>query len=167
LAIQGLQALGKKVVREALEKVSNLIKRLRHGRKNPPGKKPPKKTGRRNIDPELVKELERKGVKFDRDKLVDIYRLPNGKIAFLEEGNEKAGLAHIIKQHGDDFARRGVSEEEVPDLIRKALTEGKQVGMQGTKGTRPIYEVEFNGQKHKVAITVGSNGFIVGANPAG
>ncbi|MBC1368358.1 hypothetical protein HB790_08970 [Listeria welshimeri] len=30
---------------------------------------------------------------------------------------------------------------------------------------RPIYEVIYNGKKYRVAITVGKNGFIVGANP--
>ena len=34
------------------------------------------------------------------------------------------------------------------------------------RGTgRPIYEFTYNGEIHKVAITVGNNGFIVGANP--
>ena len=43
----------------------------------------------------------------------------------------------------------------------QAVLNGKQVGMQGT---RPIYEVTFNGVKQKVAVTVGNNGFVVGAN---
>ena len=31
--------------------------------------------------------------------------------------------------------------------------------------TRPIYEFTYNGTKHRVAIDIGNNGFIVGANP--
>ena len=34
------------------------------------------------------------------------------------------------------------------------------------KGTgRPIYEVNYKGSTQRVAVTVGSNGYIVGANP--
>lgn len=34
------------------------------------------------------------------------------------------------------------------------------------RGTgRPIYEFTYNGELHNVAITVGNNGFVVGANP--
>jgi len=44
----------------------------------------------------------------------------------------------------------------------EAATQGTQVGIQGT---RPIYEVVFKGIKKRVAVTVGNNGFVVGANP--
>ncbi|TGK20290.1 hypothetical protein EHO62_05510 [Leptospira kmetyi] len=30
---------------------------------------------------------------------------------------------------------------------------------------RPVYEIIYNGQKQTVGVTIGSNGFIVGANP--
>ena len=30
-----------------------------------------------------------------------------------------------------------------------------------------VYEVEYNGETKRIAVTVGSNGFIVGANPVG
>jgi hypothetical protein len=82
---------------------------------------------------------------------------------FLEQGNARAGLQHIVEQHGADFARRGISEAQIPDAVMAAATRGRQVGMQGT---RPIFEVEFNGQTQRIAVTVGDNGFIVGANPA-
>lgn len=44
-----------------------------------------------------------------------------------------------------------------------ALENGKIVGYQGRGTGRPIYEFTYNGEIHKVAITVGNNGFIVGA----
>jgi hypothetical protein len=43
----------------------------------------------------------------------------------------------------------------------QAVLSGKQVGMQGT---RPIFEVTFNGTTQRVAVTVGNNGYVVGAN---
>jgi hypothetical protein len=112
---------------------------------------------------DLIAELERKNVKHSPDQIVRIARLPDGRIVFLEHGNARAGLRHIVKEHGEDFARRGIAESQIPDLLMAALTEGKVVGCQRT---RPIYEVHFNGATHYVAIDVGSNGFIVGANPA-
>jgi len=44
------------------------------------------------------------------------------------------------------------------DHIPKALVE---------VAGRPIFEVEHNGQTHHVAVTIGKNGFIVGANIKG
>src|SRR5580704_14777041 len=52
---------------------------------------------------------------------------------------------------------------QIPDAVMAAVTRGKQVGMQGI---RPIFEVEFGGKTQRIAVTVGNNGFIVGANPA-
>ena len=66
---------------------------------------------------------------------------------WLENGTDTAGLNHIITEHADDFLNK------------------KIVGYQGRGTGRPIYEFTYNGEIHKVAITVGNNGFIVGANP--
>lgn len=57
----------------------------------------------------------------------------------------------------------GITKEELPEFIITVLSEGKQVGIQNT---RPIYEAVYKGETKIVAIDVGSNGFIVGANPA-
>ena len=111
----------------------------------------------------LLDELEANGVKFSKDKIVSIFRDPDGKIVFLEEGNERAGLQHVLR-HADDFAKAGVPKEDIPDLLRTAITEGKVVGTQGRD--RAIYEVVFDGVTRRVAISVSKNGFIVGANPA-
>jgi len=43
----------------------------------------------------------------------------------------------------------------------QAVLSGKQVRMQGT---RPIFEVTFNGTAQRVAVAVGNNGYVVGAN---
>lgn len=48
-----------------------------------------------------------------------------------------------------------------------AVSKGKIIGYQGKGTGRPIYEVLINGQKQRIAVTTGNNGFIVGANPAG
>jgi len=64
-------------------------------------------------------------------------------------------------KHSGEFVQKGISVEQIPEFLIKAASEGKIVGMQRT---RPIYEITFNGQTYKVAIDIGSNGFIVGAN---
>ena len=46
-----------------------------------------------------------------------------------------------------------------------AVSKGTIVGYQGKSTTRPIYEVKYDGVIHQVAVTIGSNGYIVGANP--
>jgi filamentous hemagglutinin len=91
--------------------------------------------------------------------------LPSGQIVFLETGNANSGLTHIIDQHAQDFANVGISENQIPNVIMDALTEGQIVGYQGKGTGRPIYQIEVNGVKQNIAITVGSNGYIVGANP--
>ncbi|MCP4308913.1 MAG: hypothetical protein GY788_29390 [bacterium] len=106
------------------------------------------------------------GVKHDPASVVRIARDSSGRVVFLETGNSRAGLTHIVGQHGDDFARRGISESQIPDLVTDAASRGTIVGYQGADTGRPIYEVMFNGQTQRVAVTVSDNGFIVGANPA-
>ncbi|RCJ41168.1 hypothetical protein A6770_08770 [Nostoc minutum NIES-26] len=99
-----------------------------------------------------------------------ITKQADGKIVFLEEGKagrKGSGLAHILQKHKEDFAKRGISENEIPDAVMAAVTRGIILGYQRTiEPRRPIYEVIFNGQTQYIAVTVGDNGYIVGANPA-
>ena len=46
------------------------------------------------------------------------------------------------------------------------VTRGTIVGYQGRGTGRPIFEIVYKGRKYKIAVTVGSNGYIVGANVA-
>ncbi len=114
---------------------------------------------------EMLGEIRRAGVKFDEAKLVDVRRMPDGKLVFLEEGRPAAGLQHILGEHAADFARRGVPEDEVPDLIMSTLERGQVIGYQGKGTGRPIYQAIINGEPQPIAITTGSNGYVVGANP--
>jgi hypothetical protein len=95
---------------------------------------------------------------------VEIGKDANGKIIFLENGNSRAGLRHIVDAHGSDFANIGVPHDKIADLVFTAVIDGKVVG---TQRTRPIYEVLFDGKIYRIAVSVGDNGFIVGANPVG
>ena len=117
------------------------------------------------LNPDLLEELSRSGVKYNPDDIVAIIRTADGKIVWLENGTESAGLNHIIAEHADDFLNRGITQEQIADYIMSALENGKIVGYQGRGMGRPIYEFIYNGVTNKVAITIGNNGFIVGANP--
>ncbi|WP_277749120.1 VENN motif pre-toxin domain-containing protein [Serratia plymuthica] len=115
----------------------------------------------------LFKEMTTQGIKFTPENVVGAAKDSSGKIIFLEKGNSKAGLQHIVKEHGSQFSQIGVSEARIPDVVMKAVTDGKIVGYQGTGTGRPIYETMINGKKYNIAVTVGNNGFIVGANLRG
>ncbi|WP_247686283.1 WXG100 family type VII secretion target [Micromonospora sp. C31] len=161
--LRGLLASLRRLMPE-IRRLGDLIEKLKQalGRLST-GNGPPGPRGGRNQRQELLAELSQQGVKHNPEEIVAIGRDPNGRIVFLETGNGRAGLTHIL-HHADDFAKAGVPEEKVPNLVFAAVTEGKVVGMQRT---RPIYEVMFEGMVHKVAVSVGNNGFIVGANPVG
>ncbi|WP_322064856.1 two-partner secretion domain-containing protein [Burkholderia ubonensis] len=111
--------------------------------------------------------LAENGVKFTPQNVVATGTTPSGQVVFLETGNSKAGLQHIIDGHSADFANIGVSQAQIPSVVMQAVTEGNIVGYQGSGTGRPIYQTTINGQPQRIAVTVGSNGFIVGANPAG
>lgn len=127
------------------------------------GRKPGQIHGRETRQ-ELLDELKRQGIKHSPDDIVGIGRNGAGQIIFLEKGNSRAGLQHITERHAGDFANIGVREDKIGRLVFSAVTEGKVVGMQRT---RPVYEVVFEGRTYRIAVSVGDNGFIVGANPVG
>ena len=119
------------------------------------------------VNPALLNELSANGVKFTPQNIIATGRNANGQVVFLETGNAKSGLQHIIGEHGSQFAQMGVSEAQIPGVVMRAVTEGKLVGYQGSGTGRPIYEININGQTQRIAVTVGDNGYIVGANPRG
>ena len=123
------------------------------------------KVGESGLNSNLLDELVNSGVKYNPEDIVAITKTADGKLVWLENGTDTAGLNHIITEHADDFLNKGITQEQIPDYVMNALENGKIVGYQGRGTGRPIYEFTYNGEIHKVAITVGNNGFIVGANP--
>ncbi|GAA4829878.1 WXG100 family type VII secretion target [Saccharopolyspora rosea] len=116
----------------------------------------------------LIEEAQAEGHKISPDKVVEIGKDPNGRIVWLEEGKggeRGAGLEHIYEEHGKQFEEHGIPRENVPDFVHRAVTQGRYTGHnQGNPPGRPIYEIDYNGERHFVAVSVGKNGFIVGAN---
>lgn len=111
----------------------------------------------------LKTELISRQVKHNPEEIVAIIQLSNGEIIFLETGNSESGLKHILERHQEDFQNRGIDKNEIVNLIFQALQEGKLLGTQGK--SRKIYEVDFQEQPQYLSIDIGTNGYIVSANP--
>ena len=115
----------------------------------------------------LIAELQQARIKHTPENIVRIAKNPDGKIVFLEEGNAKTGLQHILRNHILEFAEQGISPEQIPDAIMTAVTQGQMVGFQGKTSSTPrtVYELTFNGETKYMAVQVSENGYIVSANP--
>jgi filamentous hemagglutinin len=120
-----------------------------------------------SVDANALNELAANGVKFTASNVVATGRLASGQVVFLETGNSKAGLQHIVEAHATDFAKIGISQSKIPEVVMRAVQDGRVVGYQGVGVGRPIYQIDIDGVRQNIAVTVSSNGFIVGANPAG
>ena len=121
----------------------------------------------KNLKPdELLNELANSGVKYNLDEVVAITKTTDDKLVWLEKGNNRAGLEHIVGEHGKEFNAAGITENELPEFIIQAVSHGRICGYQG-KGisARTVYEFFYKGNVRRVAIQIGDNGFIVGANP--
>ncbi|MBQ9006575.1 MAG: hypothetical protein IJ092_09405 [Atopobiaceae bacterium] len=128
------------------------------------------------VDERLLDELERSGVKFDRDAVQFVTKDKTGQIVWLESGNSSAGLEHILHGngrtpgHAADFARAfGVSELEIASYLRTVIANGevvsnelKPIGSSGRMGYERVYYYEGN---YHVVTGIGTNGFIVSAFP--
>jgi hypothetical protein len=110
----------------------------------------------------LIDEVAASGKKITPENVVGIRKLSDGRTVWLETGSDTAGLRHIYKRHEVDFANKGISRAEVPNIIMNALEKGNIVG---TNGSVNVYRITSNGVEQNIAIGIGSNGFIVRANP--
>lgn len=116
----------------------------------------------------LIDEVQARGDKINPDEVIGITKDTSGKIIWLEKGHlggKPSGLAHIIDAHESNFNAKGIASSDISDFVLTAVSKGTIIGYQGKGTGRPIYEVEYNGKTYQVAVTVGDNGYIVGANP--
>ncbi len=107
----------------------------------------------------LLDELASSGVKYNPDDVITVIKNPDGKLMWLEEGNSKAGLTHILERHADDFAAQGVSD--IPNLLENVLSTNPIRTGSNAKGLFADYT--FNGNSYRVAY--GTNGFVVSFYP--
>ena len=69
------------------------------------------------VNPTLLNELTANGVKFTPENVIATARGPSGQVVFLETGNSRAGLQHIVGEHANDFANIGVGQAEIPNVV--------------------------------------------------
>ncbi|MDF2871221.1 MAG: hypothetical protein K0R05_2796 [Anaerocolumna sp.] len=107
----------------------------------------------------LIDELANSGVKYNPDDVVSIIKNSDGKLMWLENGNSKAGLQHILERHADDFASQGVNN--IPSLLEDVLSTNPIKTGSNAKGLFADYSL--NGNSYRVAY--GTNGYIVSFYP--
>ena len=109
-----------------------------------------------------IKKIENFGIQFNRDDVIFVAKAKEGKLVWLEKGNDSAGLKHIVKEHGKQFVDADISIDKTPQILIETLNIGEYVGIQGKD--RKVYKVDIEGSNIFIAISIIDNGFIVGAN---
>lgn len=96
----------------------------------------------------------------------NIGKSKDGRIIWIESGNNTAGLNHILSSHGNDFAKDGFTSKSLAKFLVKTVLTKRPIGYTKTRNQTPraVYKVTVNGKTKYIAVTTGSNGFIVGAN---
>lgn len=110
----------------------------------------------------LIRELVESGRKVTPENIVTIAKGEAGGIVWMETGNKKAGLAHIIERHAKDFEARGIKKEHIPEFVGKALKQGEKIETKANEEGKTVL-LKIEGKMYKIAI--GSNGYIVTAYP--
>lgn len=130
-----------------------------------------------DIPPEwkkLIKLAAQSNVKMTMSKIVRIWQIDENRpipgldkqILWVEDNLPQAGYQHMLK-HADEFEQIGITKDQLSEIAEAATTVGIPGGQQGNKGKRlgrPIFGLFFYGKPLAVAVSVGSNGFVVGMN---
>jgi filamentous hemagglutinin len=118
----------------------------------------------------LIAEVQARGDKISPNEVLGITRDLSGQIVWLEVGHldgKPSGLIHILDRHKKELNMAGIASSDIPEFILTAAARGRIIGYQGHGTGRAIYEIAYKGVKYKIAVSVGSNGYIVGANLRG
>jgi hypothetical protein len=113
----------------------------------------------------LIDEVVAAGHKISPPDVVHIARAPDGRVVWLERGDDRSGLSHILRSGRiGDFARRGVAYADIPGLAVRAVTQGRWLGQ--VRDGADAYDVDLGGGRStSVVVVVGSNGYIVTVRP--
>ena len=111
----------------------------------------------------LMNELRNSGVKYTKKDVVLVTKNYNGKLLWLEKGNELSGLEHIEMRHRNDFD----ANTNIQDLLMKILASKplKHFSRKKGKELADIYLYKVNSKLYLVAY--GDNGYIVSFYPYG
>lgn len=98
-------------------------------------------------------------MKYNPDDVITVVKNSDGNLMWLEKGNGKAGLKHILERHADDFASQGVND--IPKLLEDVLTTTPIKTGSNAKGLFADYVLNDNSYR----VAYGTNGFIVSFYP--
>ena len=107
----------------------------------------------------LMEELASSGVKYNLDEVIAVTKTPDGNLLWLEQGNTRSGLTHILERHAEDFASQGV--DDIPQLLNDVVKNSPIKTGSNSKGLFADYVL--NGNTYRVAF--GTNGYIVSFYP--
>ena len=116
----------------------------------------------------LISELDDNKAKHNREDMRFIARDATGQVVWLEKGNEKAGLEHIIIRHEADFKNKlGVSKENIASTLHDIVRTGQVVSnktkiVNGRESFERVYKYQGS---YYILAGIGSNGFLVSAYP--
>lgn len=123
---------------------------------------------------ELIKLAANSNVKMTVEGVVRIWQIDKDRvipglerrILWVEDNLPSAGYQHMLN-HASEFEQIGITKDQLSEVAEAATTVGIHGGQQSKRGKklgRPIFGLFFYGKPLAVAISVGSNGFVVGMN---
>ena len=95
-------------------------------------------------------------------------KLKNASTAFLERGDHRAGLKHILLRHYEDFRTREFDADGIKELLRHTIANLRPLNIvEGDRGMGLEYAFDdrlYPKLKHDtLKIAMGYNGFVVSA----
>lgn len=112
----------------------------------------------------LYKELAKSGKKFNKKDVKFVVKDKSGQLIWLEKGNSKSGLEHIVQRHEQDFKKlHGVSRDNIAPHVKNIISQGdieysKTVFRNNRSGFEKLYS--YKGEYHLLA-GIGNNGYLV------
>ncbi len=105
---------------------------------------------------ELMNELRHSGAKFSEKDVILITKNYNGKLIWLENGNDRSGLQHILKGHKNNF-----KGENIIELIKELSSQKPLRHIERNEGKQlcDVFLYKRNGNEYLLAY--GDNGYIV------
>lgn len=121
-----------------------------------------------DVSDDDFKMLDEANVKYKKEDVIFVLHDSSGQLMWLEKGNEKSGLTHILKRHEIDFANKhGVTQDEIPKHINTIIRDGKlEYYKVIQRNGRNCYERLYSkSNQYYLQTGVGENGYIVTAYP--
>ena len=120
------------------------------------------------IDKHLLKDLEKRKIKFTKKDVLFITKDKTGQIVWLEKGDLSAGWQHIETRHsGDFFDKHGIHKDKLINHLEKIFKKGKIAYSRTVmrKGRECLEKLYYYKGKYYLLSGIGSNGFIVSGYP--